>query len=156
MTVYDGGVMQDATETFESFLRRRNLSLTRQREQILQVFLASEGHRSADDLAALVRAANPGIGLSTIYRTLKLLVECGLADEHRFGNDTTLYEPAQGHHEHMICLGCDGIFEFEDDELEALKARITAAHGFRMVRHTLQVYGFCRACQAEGRTAPGA
>jgi Fur family ferric uptake transcriptional regulator len=53
----------------------------------------------------------------------------------------------------MICLACERIFEFEDDELEALKARITAAHGFQMVRHTLQVYGICRDCQAAGRTA---
>lgn len=144
--------MNDATQTFESFLRRRNLSLTRQREEILRVFLGSEGHRSADELAALVRTANPGIGLSTIYRTLKLLVECGLADEHRFGGDTALYEPAQGHHEHMICLACERILEFEDDELEALKARIADAHGFRMIRHTLQVYGVCRECQATGQS----
>ena len=147
--------MQDAATTFESFLRRRNLALTRQREQILRVFLDSEGHRSADELAALVRAANPGIGMSTIYRTLKLLVECGIADEHRFGSDTTLYEPSQGHHEHMICLACDRILEFEDDELEALKERIAEAHGFRMTRHELQVYGVCAECQAAGRAPRG-
>ena len=145
--------MTDAATTFESYLRQRNLALTKQRELILQVFLDAKGHRSADDLAAQVRAANPGIGLATIYRTLKLLVEAGLAEEHRFGSDATLYEPSQGHHEHMICLACDGIFEFEDDELEALKERITAAHGFRMIRHTLHVYGVCRDCQAAGRDA---
>lgn len=147
--------MIDAAQTFEAYLRRRNLSLTRQREQILRVFLDSEGHRSADEIAALVRAANPGIGLSTIYRTLKLLVECGLADEHRFGTDATLYEPSQGHHEHMICLACQQILEFEDDELEALKERIAASHGFRMLRHSLQVYGVCAACQAAGREPEG-
>lgn len=148
--------MQDAVQAFEDFLRRRNLSLTRQREEILRVFLHSEGHWSADELAGRVRAANPGIGLSTIYRTLKLLVECGIAEEHRFGGDVALYEPAQEHHEHMICLTCDRILEFEDDELEALKARIAASHGFRMVRHTLQVYGVCRECQAAGRQVPEA
>lgn len=146
--------MTDATSTFESFLRQHNLALTKQRELILQVFLHSEGHRSADELATLVRTANPGIGLATIYRTLKLLVEAGLAEEHRFGSDATLYEPSQGHHEHMICLACDAILEFEDDELEALKARITAAHGFKMLRHTLHVYGVCRECQAAGRDVP--
>lgn len=144
--------MKDAVQTFETFLRHRNLSLTRQREQILRVFLENEGHRSADELAALVRAANPGVGMATIYRTLKLLVECGIADEHRFGTDTALYEPAQGHHEHMICLACGRILEFEDDELEILKERIAASHGFRMIRHTLQVYGVCADCQAAGRT----
>jgi Fur family ferric uptake transcriptional regulator len=147
--------MQDAAQTFESFLRRRGLSLTRQREQILRVFLDREGHRSADEIAALVRAANPGIGMATIYRTLKLLVESGLADEHRFGSDATLYEPSHSHHEHMICLACDDILEFEDDELEALKARIAAAHGFKMIRHTLQFYGVCAACQAAGRAPRG-
>ena len=144
--------MNDALETFEHYLRGQNLSLTRQREQILRVFLESEGHWSAEELANRVRSAYPGIGLATIYRTLKLLVESGIAEEHRFGGDVALYEPAQKHHEHMICLTCDRILEFEDDELEALKARIMADHGFRMVRHTLQIYGVCRECQQAGRS----
>lgn len=143
--------MQDAIHAFECYLRGQNLSLTRQREDILRVFLASDGHWSADELAARVRAENPGIGLSTIYRTLKLLVESGLAEEHRFGSDVALYEPAQDHHEHMICQACERIFEFENEELEALKTRIMEEHGFRMVRHSLQIFGVCRECQAQGR-----
>lgn len=140
--------MTQAFQDFEAYLKQRQLSLTRQRENILRVFLACGGHVSAEDMATKVRADNPGVGLSTVYRTLKLLVECGLAEEHRFAGDVTLYEPIHSHHEHMICTECKRIFEFEDDELEALKERIAASHGFKMTRHTLQVYGICRACQA--------
>ena len=137
----------EAARTFEDFLRNRNLSLTRQREEILQTFYAGGHHVSAEDLAARVKLANPKVGLSTVYRTLKLLVECQLAEEHHFAGEVTLYEPAQSHHEHMICLECQSISEFEDEELERMKERIAAAHGFRMLRHTLHLYGVCRKCQ---------
>ena len=135
--------MNDALLHFERCLKQRKLSLTRQREEILRAFLDGGGHVSTEDLAARV----PDVGLSTVYRTLKLLVECELAEEHRFAGDVTLYEPIQAHHEHMICTSCNRIFEFEDAELEAMKERIMAAHGFKMSRHTLQVYGTCKACQ---------
>lgn len=142
--------LQKPVQTFGDYLRHHNLTLTRQREDILATFLGAGQHISAEDLAAQVRAVNPRVGLSTVYRTLKLLVECELAEEHHFAGDVTLYEPLQRHHEHMICLTCSQIFEFEDEELEELKARIAERHGFKMVRHTLHLYGVCSACQGQG------
>lgn len=147
----DGEVLN----AFKVFLRGRGLGMTRQREGILSGFLGARRHLSAEDLAAISRAADPRVGLSTVYRTLKLLVECGLAEEHHFAGGVTLYEPVAHHHEHMICLECRRISEFEDEELEALKDRIARAHGFRMVRHTLHFYGVCRECQATAEAAQG-
>ena len=138
----------DAILVFKDFLRKRNLSLTRQRQDILEAFLAAKHHVSAEQLAEIVKAANPGVGLSTVYRTLKLLVECQLAEEHHFSGGMSLYEPVLNHHEHMICLECQRIIEFENPELEELKERIARDHGFKMVRHSLHLYGVCRECQA--------
>ena len=107
-----------------------------------QILLASDLGQSEEAIARAV-----GVGISTVYRTLKLLVESKLAEEHHFAGGVTLYEPVLNHHEHMICLDCQLIIEFENEELEALKERIAQDHGFKMIRHSLHLYGLCRACQ---------
>jgi Fur family ferric uptake transcriptional regulator len=139
--------IMDAILVFNDYLRQRNLSLTRQRKDILKAFLEAKQHITAEQLAETVKVANPGVGLSTVYRTLKLLVESQLAEEHHFAGGVTLYEAVLNHHEHMICLDCQLIIEFENEELEALKERIASDHGFKMIRHSLHLYGLCRSCQ---------
>jgi Fur family ferric uptake transcriptional regulator len=140
--------IQTALERFTRFLKERQLSLTRQRAEVLRVFLETGRHLSAEELAGALKARGEGIGLTTVYRTLKLMVECGLAEERHFSSDVTLYEPELGHHEHLICLECRRIVEFEDEALEAMKRAIAQRHGFAMRHHSLQIFGVCADCQA--------
>lgn len=126
---------------------------TRQREEIFKLFHDSTGHRSLAQIHALVSKKIPRIGYTTVYRTMKLLTELGLAAERKFADGETRYEPMSGqaHHDHFICVGCGKIIEFEDDALETLQKRIAERYRFQTLHHRLELYGRCADCGARGR-----
>ena len=132
------------------YMARHGLRSTEQRRVVTELFFASEGHLSIEELLDEVRVKEPRIGYATVYRTLKLLKECGLAFERHFGDGVSRYEVAWSdeHHDHLICVECEKIIEFEDDDIEALQHQVAAKHGFTLVRHKLELYGVCPACQA--------
>lgn len=132
------------------YMARHGLRSTEQRRVVTEMFFASDGHLSIEDLLDQVRAKEPRIGYATVYRTLKLLKECGLAFERHFGDGVSRYEVAWSneHHDHLICVECEKIIEFEDDDIEALQHQVAAKHGFSLVRHKLELYGLCPDCQA--------
>jgi len=136
------------TDFFKSLVARGGLKYTRQREEILHVFLNSPGHRNVGEIYAQVVKANPKIGYATVYRTLKLLTRLGLATERRFDDGETRYErvPEGKHHDHLICLGCGKIIEFEDSALEALQNGIAERHRFHVFHHRMELYGQCQGC----------
>jgi len=138
---------------WRDYLRKKGLKSTQQREAIVDAFLESSGHINLEDLLAAARTRNPGVGLATVYRTIKLLEEAGLADAHQFGVGQTLYEVAvhRDHHDHLICKECGFIVEFENEELEALQDRIAEGMGFRIVDHKHEIFGLC----AKARGIPG-
>jgi Fur family ferric uptake transcriptional regulator len=115
------------------------------------MFFASSGHLSIEDLLDQVRIEEPRIGYATVYRTLKLLKECGLAFERHFGDGVSRYEVAwqDEHHDHLICVECEKIVEFEDDDIEKLQRKVATKHGFKLTRHKLELYGICSECQAK-------
>ena len=91
--------------------------------------------------------ADSSIGLATVYRTLRLFVEAGIASERRFQEGVTRYEPQQPHHDHLICVRCGRIVEFENDAIERLQDEIAAHHGFTLLSHRHELYGACEACR---------
>lgn len=133
------------------YMSRHGLRSTEQRRVVTEMFFASDGHLSIEDLLDKVRVEEPRIGYATVYRTLKLLKECGLAFERHFGDGVSRYEVAweDEHHDHLICVECEKIIEFEDDAIEALQHAVAAKHGFVLVRHKLELYGVCSDCQAK-------
>jgi Fur family ferric uptake transcriptional regulator len=133
------------------YMSRHGLRSTEQRRVVTELFFASDGHLSIEDLLDKVRVEEPKIGYATVYRTLKLLKECGLAFERHFGDGVSRYEVAweDEHHDHLICVECQKIIEFEDDGIEALQHAVAAKHGFKLVRHKLELYGVCPDCQAK-------
>lgn len=140
------------TEEQEVFLRhiqKRGLKRTSQRDLILDVFLRTEEHLSNEDLYRLVQKEDPGVGQTTVYRTLKLLTEAGLAREVRFGDGRTHYEHnyKHQHHDHMICSECGKIIEFFSAELEALQDAMAAKHEFEITQHLLRIIGICADCR---------
>lgn len=134
----------------------RGLRSTSQRRTVCEMFFRTPGHHSVDDLLALVREQDKRVGYATVYRTLKLLVDCDLAHERHFSDTLTRYEAAESsdhHHDHLICTDCDTIVEFEDDEIERLQEQLAERHGFKLLNHKHELYGRCGDCRAKRRAA---
>jgi Fur family transcriptional regulator, ferric uptake regulator len=142
--------MSETTPSWEAtlaeYLARSGLRVTRQRRAIAEAFFARKGHPNIDELYAEIRARHPHIGQATVYRTLKLLVDSGLAEPSRFGDGTTRYEAAHDgdHHDHLICTECGHIVEFRNDEIERLQIEIAERHKFTVTDHKMVIYGACR------------
>ena len=146
----DKAAVDKQLSRFQDELYDRGLRLTRQRELIFRVVLLSDGHLSAEDLHRLVREENRAIGFATVYRTLRVLVDVGLVEVRQFGDGVQRYESAAGdHHDHMICVDCGMVYEFEDEEIERLQVEVAAQRGFEIVSHRLDLYIRCgdEACE---------
>ena len=142
-------LMTEEQEVFLKHIQKSGLKRTAQRDLILDVFLRTEKHLSSEDLYRLVQKEDPTIGQTTVYRTLKLLTEAGLAREVRFGDGRAHYEHnyKHQHHDHMICMECGEIIEFFSAELEAIQDAILAKHKFVPIQHSLRIFGVCEKCQ---------
>lgn len=136
------------TQRFADFLARAGLKATRQRERIVRAFFAAGRHLSAEELYHHVHAEDPSIGLVTVYRTLKLLRQAGLATGRQFGDTYTRFDPspADRPHDHLICTRCGKIQEFENATLLHLRDKVARTLGFTVTEHKLELYGFCRDC----------
>lgn len=133
-------------EYLERFGRKR----TSKRDLILGVFLATQAHLSTEALCELVQARDPEVSCSTVYRTLKLFKESGLARELEFHDGRLLYEPAYNHthHGHLICTQCGDLIEFYSEKIEALQDEISRRYGFKPLRHSRRIFGVCGHCQS--------
>jgi len=140
--------MKQPREVFLEYLRKRGLNMTPQRAAIVETFLETEGHFSSEELCARARKLDPAIGQATVYRTLKLLVESGLAGALLAGDGPTLYEHGYGHahHDHLVCLDCGAKVEIVDPEIEKRQEELAEAQGFTLTRHSMVLYGLCPAC----------
>jgi len=141
--------MTEEQQVFLKHIQQKCLKRTSQRDLILDVFLRTEEHLSSEDLYRLVKQEDPSIGQTTVYRTLKLLSEAGLAREVRFGDGRTHYEHnyKHQHHDHMICSECGKIIEFFSAELEAIQDAMAAKHKFEVTQHLLRIIGLCSDCR---------
>jgi Fur family ferric uptake transcriptional regulator len=133
-------------ERLEGYIQEKGLKSTRQRDVILRVFAGSTDHVSIQELLERVQGDMAGVGYATVYRTMKLFVEAGIAHERHFDDGQTRYEPvAQGHdhHDHLICRDCGHIFEFDDPVIEDRQSAMAAAHGLAIVAHRHDIWGSC-------------
>jgi len=142
--------------TLHHLLRQRGLKATHQRDEIVRALQEAGAHVTVDELYQRVRRKNPRIGYATIYRTLRLLAESGWASARRFGDRTARFERrTEGeHHDHLICLRCGKIQEFENHRLEALQERIARQEGFLVREHKLELYGYCQVCTENQKPSP--
>jgi len=147
--------MTEEQEVFLQHIHKKGLKRTAQRDLILDTFLRMEVHLSSEDLYRLVKQEDATIGQTTVYRTLKLLTEAGLAREVRFGDGRTHYEHnyKHQHHDHMICSECGRIIEFFSAELEALQDKIAAKHRFQITQHLHRIIGLCAECRRAAKEA---
>jgi Fur family ferric uptake transcriptional regulator len=129
----------------------KGLKTTKQREEILKIFLNSSGHKNLGQIYAQVTKVNPKIGYTTVYRTLKLFTRLGLAAQRKWADGETRYEPTEGksHHDHLICLECGKIIEFGDEALETLQNGIAQRYRFKIFHHRMELYGLCADCRSK-------
>lgn len=132
-----------------AYQRRNKLKTTMQRELIVDAFFTfpKDTHLSIEDLLVAVRKQNPRLGYATVYRTVKHLTDAGLAAARQFGDGQTRYEVCDQdapHHDHLICLKCRLILEFEEPEIERLQDTVALRlGGFKVMQHKLELYGLC-------------
>jgi Fur family transcriptional regulator, ferric uptake regulator len=135
----------------QSYMVKKGLRSTAQRRLIIDTFFEGSPHMTIEDLLTEVRSRDRGIGYATVYRTLKLLAECGVASERRFGDGLSRYELADdgsAHHDHLICVGCGKIVEFEEPRIEELQDEVALRYGFEITSHKHEMYGSCPECRA--------
>lgn len=142
-------VLKPELQVFIDYLQANKLKRTPHRELILETFLENEGHRSVEDIYHAVKAIDPRIGYTTVYRMMKLMIRCGLAREIELADGITRYEHLfnHEHHDHLICMECGNSIEFYNPEIEALQDSASAQLGFKVLDHKLQIYGVCQECQ---------
>jgi Fur family transcriptional regulator, ferric uptake regulator len=147
--IIGGGMKRAKKQIFRQFISNKGLKTTRQRDVILDAFLSSDRHMSIEDLYLKLRVKNPRIGYATVYRTLKLFAESGIAREIQFGDGQTRYEHvAEGeHHDHLVCTRCGAIIEFENETIERLQDEVANSYGFIIETHKLELYGTCAKCR---------
>ena len=153
---------QKEKEIFSEHIQKSGLRHTAQRDLIMEIFLRTEDHLSSEDLYWLVQKEDKSVGHTTVYRTLKLLTEAGLAREVRFGDGKTYYEHHynHAHHDHMICTECGKVIEFFSEKLEAAQDAMADKYNFKPTHHSLRIWGICEECQKSEKdlhsTASGA
>jgi len=135
--------IEPATEVFRRFLKTKDLKVTRQREILLRRIFEREEHFTVDTLEDRVKG--DGISKATIYRTLQLMVECGLVAEVEIGKDRRVYEHVYGHvaHDHIVCSDCKKVFEFVSPEVSALERSVARRFGFSATSHSLRIEAEC-------------
>lgn len=132
-----------------SYLTKNRLKSTKQRDAIVDTFFGMEGkHVKIEELLEAVRKTNPAIGYATVYRTLILLVNAGVANQRHFHDGQSRFEiESAHHHDHLICTKCGKIIEFENDTIEELQERIAKNKKFVLTGHKLELYGVCSDCR---------
>ena len=141
--------MAGEQEILLKYLKSKSRKQSRQRTQILELFLKSPRHLTANELSLQVRKYNPAIGFATVYRTLKLLCESGLCREMLLEDGITRYERQRGHehHDHLVCTKCGRMVEVIDQTIECHQERLFKKYGFHPQRHRMELYGLCKKCK---------
>jgi len=142
-------MFREAADILHKHLKKVGLKHTEQRDTILKTFLETRDHLSTEELHRLVKKKDPKIGFTTVYRTLKLFSECGLASEVAFHDGIARYEHQYNRrgHNHMVCTECGSSVEFFTPELDAVEQQIGKKYRYQTTRHSFQIYGICDDCQ---------
>ena len=136
---------------FEEYLKRQGLNLTRQRHEILHHLMSAERHLGVEEIYDLLKRKDPTLGRATVFRTVRLLQECGLVAEVGAANGRSKYElkADRPHHDHMVCVECGRITEFQSPRMEHFQDEAIRRHGFEALWHRHEIFGRCRNCARE-------
>ena len=140
-----------AEDTFREYLRERGLKYTPARRAVLREALLSAEHFETEQLVISLRSAGHRVAKATVYRTLPLLVSCGLLKQIQFGDKLARYEPTFGQqaHDHMVCQKCNRVIEFDSSDVERLRTVVASQHRFQATAHRFQILGICWECSQQ-------
>ena len=140
----------------EQLLRSKGIRLTAPRQLIVRRAVTYL-HFTAEELVRDVHGIEASVSRGTVYRTLRLLHEAGVVEKHDFRYGAPHYEVtfAKAHHDHLMCVQCGEIIEFQEPRVETLQQAVVTRYGYQLLSHTHKLYGLCRQCQRLGpRRAP--
>jgi Fur family transcriptional regulator, ferric uptake regulator len=145
--------MPSEIDIFKEFIRSRGLRQTPEREKIVAEIFRKKEHFDVDELFLRLLAQGKKISKASIYRTLPLLVDCGLIREVNFVDGHWHYEQIYGqpHHCHLRCLRCGTIEEFEEPLMAAVEGKLSNNFGYQITKHVLEVQGYCPRCREDLR-----
>ena len=135
-------------DQYQKYIDQKGLKSTRQRDLIVEEFFKHHEHLTVEELWGRVKKIDNRVGYATVYRTLKLLSESGLAHKRQFGEAQARFEHVTDHHhDHLICTRCGKIIEFENSAIERLQEMVARKNKFAIYSHKLELYGLCRDCR---------
>ncbi len=143
----------EVRERFDAYIRQKGMRRTEQRDVIVEAAFANDDHFTAEELLAKARRIDPKTSRATLYRTIALLVECGLLREIDLGRDERVYDPNfldSPDHNHLICIDCGKVIEFEDDNAALLIDCITRRLGFRPSSKSMRIEACCDRLRKSG------
>lgn len=141
---------KEKLKEFKESLKKRGLRLTTTRKKILEILAETKKHLSPEEIYSLLKKSCPSAGYATVYRTLKVLTDEKMVRKRKFHERTSVYEPVideKKHHDHLICVRCGAIKEFEEEKIEKLQDSIAKKFGFTIEDHKLELYGLCPSCK---------
>jgi Fur family ferric uptake transcriptional regulator len=145
-----GAINPKELELFRNYLKIKGFSVTLQRKEILAEVFKTHEHFEAEDIVVRLRGKGSKVSRATLYRTLTHLEECGLIRKIDFGHGHAHFEHIldHKHHEHLYCMQCGKIIEFDDKALETEMKKIIKKHEFTERLHTIKIFGLCKKCCA--------
>ncbi|MFO0974675.1 MAG: transcriptional repressor [Phycisphaerae bacterium] len=140
--------IRSAEVVFRDYLRSRGQKFTDERRELLRAIMRMDEHVEAERLLLALRESGSRVGKATIYRTLPLLVACGVVKPVQLASDRVHYEHTFGQdpHDHMLCRRCGRIIEFDAADVVRLRSELARQHRFHALSHRLQIIGLCEPC----------
>lgn len=134
---------------FGDYIKAEGLKATAQRNHVLDAFLSTDKHVSVEDVYLLANRGKRRVGFATVWRTMKLIADCGLAREVAFDDGVSRFEHTHGksHHHHLICTRCKAVIEFTSAEMDAVEQAIAESHEFVPQSHRFEIFGLCKNCR---------
>lgn len=135
-------------EQFKKLFKQEHIDNLEDRYKILEAFLQTERHVTAGELVQILKEKGYSFELDLVRETLGLMCRFGFAQKNKFENGQVRYEHRHlgQHHDHMVCIKCNRIVEFQEEQLENLQVQIASVHGFHMLQHKMEIYGICSGC----------
>ena len=144
--------VDEALRRFEAFLRPKRLKMTNQRRRLVRTALEQAGHFTAEDFHDRLRRAGENVSMATVYRGLSLLAEAHIVEAHDFADGQLRYERMldRVHHDHMVCVDCRQVIEFQNCRIEELQEEVVHRHDMEIKDHSLTIFVTCNALKRAG------